>query len=131
MQDDYKDLRGCIYTNESEFKRFRQLVVNTVLATDIFDKELGAIRKNRWNKAFNESSDKQESSTDAANRKATIVIEHLIQASDVSHCMQVSPGGVWKLVLLLIRRSNQVWFVAVDRFLALGYIPALERAFVL
>ena len=26
---------------------------------------------------------------DAVNRKATIVIEHLIQASDVSHTMQV------------------------------------------
>ena len=79
MQNDYKDLRACIYTNETEFKRFRQLVVNTVLATDIFDKELSALRKNRWNKAFNDTPD-EESPTDAANRKATIVIEHLIQA---------------------------------------------------
>ena len=79
MQDDFKDLRGCIYTNESEFKRFRQLTVNTVLATDIFDKELSALRKNRWNKAFNDTPE-DESPADAANRKATIVIEHLIQA---------------------------------------------------
>jgi hypothetical protein len=32
-------------------------------------------------------------SKDAINRKATIVIEHLIQASDVSHTMQVSKTG--------------------------------------
>lgn len=84
MQDEYKALRNCIYTNESEFKRFRQLVVNTVLATDIFDKELSSLRKNRWAKAFQEIP-ADDDPTDAANRKATIVIEHLIQASDVSH----------------------------------------------
>jgi hypothetical protein len=87
MSEEYSALRSCIYTDEMEFKRFRQLVVNTVLATDIFDKELSALRKNRWTKAFKEVS-LAESSTDAANRKATIVIEHLIQASDVSHTMQ-------------------------------------------
>ena len=87
MQDEYKNLRDCIYTTADEFKRFRQLVVNTVLATDIFDKELSALRKNRWNKAFMEVSD-DESPTEKADRKATIVIEHLIQASDVSHTMQ-------------------------------------------
>ena len=67
--------------------RFRQLLVNTVLATDIFDKELSAARKERWAKAFSaegESSNKQAD----INRKATIVIEHLIQASDVAHTMQ-------------------------------------------
>jgi len=87
MDPSYKALRKCIYANETEFKRFRQLVVNTVLATDIFDKELSALRKSRWEKAFHEVS-LEESAADAANRRATIVIEHLIQASDVSHTMQ-------------------------------------------
>jgi hypothetical protein len=60
------------------------------MATDIFDKELGAARKQRWNKAFNEECDAgQEEDDDVKNnRKATIVIEHLIQASDVAHTMQ-------------------------------------------
>jgi 3'5'-cyclic nucleotide phosphodiesterase len=89
MQDDYENLRRCIYANADEFKRFRQLVVNTVLATDIFDKELSTLRKNRWAKAFSEVP-VEEPVADTANRKATIVIEHLIQGSDVSHTMQVS-----------------------------------------
>jgi class 3 adenylate cyclase len=87
MEDKFSSLRACIFADNTEFKRFRQIVVNVVLATDIFDKELGALRKNRWMKAFNEIS-LQESPVDDANRKATIVMEHLIQASDVSHTMQ-------------------------------------------
>ena len=86
MDPAFEKLRRCIYTSKEELERFRKLLVNTVLATDIFDKELSALRKNRWNKAFSETID--ESKTDHRDRKATIVIEHLIQASDVSHTMQ-------------------------------------------
>lgn len=86
MDPSFEKLRQCIYTNEAELQRFRKLLVNTVLATDIFDKELSALRKNRWNKAFSEEVD--DSSIEHRDRKATIVIEHLIQASDVSHTMQ-------------------------------------------
>eukprot|EP00934_Nitzschia_sp_Nitz4_P000009 Nitzschia sp. Nitz4//scaffold115_size69933//4295//7888//NITZ4_005995-RA/size69933-processed-gene-0.50-mRNA-1//1//CDS//3329533478//9//frame0 len=83
--DSYADLRAYIYSTEEEFLRFRQLVVNAVMATDIADKELSAARKARWVKAFDgEETDKEVD----ANRKATIVIEHLIQASDVAHTMQ-------------------------------------------
>ena len=59
------------------------------------DKQLGAARKARWNIAFAEGSNlelypEKETSTEEEdrNRKATIVIEHLIQASDISHTMQ-------------------------------------------
>jgi hypothetical protein len=87
QEPSYSALRACIYETEEELQRFRQLVVNAVMATDICDKELGALRKQRWAKAFSEdheSTDKQEDN----NRKATIIIEHLIQASDVAHTMQ-------------------------------------------
>jgi hypothetical protein len=87
MAPNFEDLRKCIYEDEVELNRFRQLIVNSVMATDIFDKDLGALRKNRWNKAFHE--DQSEDTEDQQiNRKATIVIEHLIQASDVAHTMQ-------------------------------------------
>eukprot|EP00980_Cylindrotheca_fusiformis_P015780 scaffold4589_cov132-Cylindrotheca_fusiformis.AAC.2 len=85
MSDEYSALRACIYETGSELQRFRRLVVNTVLATDIADKELQALRKNRWETAFSNAS---LPSADDDDRKATIVIEHLIQASDVSHTMQ-------------------------------------------
>ncbi|CAJ1959103.1 unnamed protein product [Cylindrotheca closterium] len=87
MQDEYKDLRACIYQGEEDLRRFRQLVVNTVMATDIVDKELQALRKKRWETAFS-SNFLYEPDSISVDRKATIVIEHLIQASDVSHTMQ-------------------------------------------
>ena len=94
-------MRQCLYSSIDELKRFRQLIVNTVLATDIFDKEVQALRKSRGEKAFSSSTSTQEESPDECggdgdgggrqddvNRKATVVIEHLIQASDVAHTMQ-------------------------------------------
>ncbi|KAL3937632.1 MAG: hypothetical protein SGBAC_007306, partial [Bacillariaceae sp.] len=87
MQDGYKDLRACFYQTEEDLRRFRQLVVNTVMATDIVDKELQALRKKRWENAFS-GTFLYEPETRSVDRKATIVIEHLIQASDVSHTMQ-------------------------------------------
>ena len=94
MEPAYDSLRKCIYKTRAELGRFRQLVVNSVMATDIVDKELGALRRQRWEKAFAKNSNNsnlnasEHSSRDDINRKATIVIEHLIQASDVAHTMQ-------------------------------------------
>eukprot|EP00980_Cylindrotheca_fusiformis_P027886 scaffold22563_cov128-Cylindrotheca_fusiformis.AAC.3 len=91
MSDEYAAIRACIYQTEDELRRFRQLVVNTVLATDIADKELQALRKARWEMAFqnvDSISESLDDSVESEDRKATIVIEHLIQASDVSHTMQ-------------------------------------------
>lgn len=87
MEDDrYKDFRRIVYSTVSGFRRFRQLVVNCVMATDIMDSDLKELRNGRWEKAFQQEN--EESNVDVTNRKATIVIEHLIQASDVSHTMQ-------------------------------------------
>lgn len=88
MQDSYKDLRRTIYQTEAEFKRFRQLIVNVVMATDIMDKELGAVRKERWEKAFSAAALMNKDTEESVDRKATIVIEHIIQASDIAHTMQ-------------------------------------------
>jgi hypothetical protein len=89
MLDRFELLRQAIYSTKAELKRFRQLVVNTVLATDIMDKELQTIRKVRWDKAFSEAATfRSDTIVETTNRKATIVIEHLIQASDISHTMQ-------------------------------------------
>jgi class 3 adenylate cyclase len=86
MDERFENLQRTIYESDAEFKRFRELVVNSVMATDIMDKDLKALRNGRWEKAFNEEPG--DNLEEAVNRKATIVIEHLIQASDVSHTMQ-------------------------------------------
>jgi class 3 adenylate cyclase len=87
MEDAYSDLRACIYQNYEEESRFRELIVDAVLATDIADAELGSLRRSRWEQAFPTECSAQ-SAEDEMDRKATIVFEHIIQASDVCHCMQ-------------------------------------------
>jgi hypothetical protein len=85
--DSFDELRACICANDNEKKRFRQLIVNAVMATDIADRELQTLRKDRWDVAFRENSESAVSKLDM-DRRATIVFEYIIQASDVSHCMQ-------------------------------------------
>lgn len=87
MDESYSDFRAAIYSTTEELDRFRALVVNSVMATDIVDKELKLVRNERWDKAFSQRPSHEDVKT-ANDRKATIVIEHLIQASDVSHTMQ-------------------------------------------
>eukprot|EP00522_Entomoneis_paludosa_P015215 CAMPEP_0172460140 /NCGR_PEP_ID=MMETSP1065-20121228/35696_1 /TAXON_ID=265537 /ORGANISM="Amphiprora paludosa, Strain CCMP125" /LENGTH=1281 /DNA_ID=CAMNT_0013215079 /DNA_START=46 /DNA_END=3891 /DNA_ORIENTATION=- len=88
MEDQFEELRNIICHTPGEMTHFRHLVVNSVMATDIMDKDLKTLRNQRWDKAFSEGSRLGETSQVNTNRKATIVIEHLIQASDVSHTMQ-------------------------------------------
>ena len=89
----FDNLRQTICPTTEELCRFREILVNCVMATDIVDKELKNLRNQRWEKAFAKdnnqmNNEEEESPRDAVNRKATIVIEHLIQASDVAHMMQ-------------------------------------------
>lgn len=99
MDSKYSALQNVIYTNSSELERFRQLVVNvrlsllvflhclldfspltvcifaphlqSVMATDIVDKDLKGLRNARWDKAF---KDVEEDEDKDVNRKATIVV---------------------------------------------------------
>jgi 3'5'-cyclic nucleotide phosphodiesterase len=86
----FENLRRCIYTTKAQCLRFRALIVNSVMATDIFDKDLKTIREDRWDKAFHmkEQQVMSDLTKEDVHRKATIVIEHIIQASDVAHTMQ-------------------------------------------
>lgn len=84
MQPKYEALRACIYTNDEEMERFRQTLVCVVLSTDIMDQTLGQRRKERWNRAFAIGTGSQHSGNSGkddqkdVNRKATIVLEHLV-----------------------------------------------------
>lgn len=89
MSREYRDLQRAIFANQDELRRFRQLIVNVVLATDIFDPEMVQIRNSRWEKAFGKNAAESDlSEQDIHSLKATIVIEYIMQASDVSHSMQ-------------------------------------------
>jgi hypothetical protein len=96
MKDEYKELLTAICATNSELLRFRQIVVNAVLATDIVDTELKSIRDMRWAKSFPDDDACRDMTTHLgqkemiyqANYKATVVIEHMIQASSLSYTMQ-------------------------------------------
>jgi 3'5'-cyclic nucleotide phosphodiesterase len=88
MEDRFQHLRQCMFSSNEDLQRFRQILVNLVLATDIFDKELAELRMKRWEKAFASDCRKSISIQELQDLQATVVIEHLIQASDVSHTMQ-------------------------------------------
>lgn len=84
MDEQYGDLRSCICNSEPELLRFRQLVVNAVIATDIADKALQSWRQQRWDQAFHSVVPDSNN----VNRRATIVYAYILQASDVAHTMQ-------------------------------------------
>jgi 3'5'-cyclic nucleotide phosphodiesterase len=87
MDEQFVHLRRTIYINATELQRFRQLVLNSVMATDIMDKELKILRNRQWDKAFNEE-EQALNAAEATDYRATVAMNHLIQASDVAHTMQ-------------------------------------------
>jgi hypothetical protein len=76
MADQFINLRKFIFGNQKELMRFRQLVINVVLATDIFDKEINELRKKRWERAFHPKF--TDSPRETTNLRATIVMEHIV-----------------------------------------------------
>jgi hypothetical protein len=88
MNPAFEELRKCIYTTECEIKRLQQLLVNAVMATDIFDPDMKKLRDSRWQKAFStsayEENNKSDASVDKMDLKAAVVIERIIQAADVA-----------------------------------------------
>lgn len=89
MDDRYSTLRSALFETRQDLIRFRQLVVNSVMATDIADKELKTLRNARWDKAFQKADGFVKSELDGFNRKATIVIEHVIQAVGAKYLLNV------------------------------------------
>jgi 3'5'-cyclic nucleotide phosphodiesterase/Adenylate and Guanylate cyclase catalytic domain len=115
MQPTFDALRHCMFTTIHDLRRFRQVVVNSVLATDIFDKDLKTFRDIRWEQVFTHSSSSSINCHSSNNemtlqRKNAIVIEHLMQASDVVHTMQH-----WKVYQKWNRRLFLETYVAYQQ----------------
>jgi 3'5'-cyclic nucleotide phosphodiesterase len=89
MESDFDKLRAVLMPTEVEIQRFRQVVVNCVIATDLFDSDLEDFREKRWSTAFeSEANENNGENNDNTNRQIAIIMEQIIQASDVSHTMQ-------------------------------------------
>ena len=95
MEPKYRQLRANIYTTNVERKRFRQVVTNCIMATDIADPDALKYQGKQWQRAFGSLEGFTSSShgatgvtRDEMNRKATVVLEMIVQAADISHTMQ-------------------------------------------
>lgn len=84
MDKKYLELRSCIYTDENEFKRFRELAVNCVVATDLFDEDMKKARLERWNGLLAQGTEDMA----LGGKEAMLMIELIVQASDIAHTMQ-------------------------------------------
>ena len=99
MEAGYDALRECIYTTQAELNHFRQVVVTCVMATDISNNSLTDLRDKRWARAFtnDEVTIGEHSCNDPSapvpgdsinNLRATLVVESMMQASNIAHTMQ-------------------------------------------
>jgi hypothetical protein len=103
MDPSYTDLQHYMFGSiKSEILRFRQVVVNMVMATDIFNVRMRENRNKRWHKAFHNMT--EDSSSNNNNRisrsnddnkqkkkksfRIAVVMEHIIQAVDMAHMVQ-------------------------------------------
>jgi hypothetical protein len=82
--DKYPELQRHIYNTPQECARFHELLRRSVLATDIMDSDSAW----RWSKGFGANVSDDVDSNDVLDRKASIALEQIIQASDVAHTMQ-------------------------------------------
>ena len=107
MDNEFRDLRRAIYSTPAELRRFRQILVNCQMATDLFDVQMAADREERWGTAFVPTGVRDSMASAASVRdsiastvtvhyfRANVVLEYLIQASDVAHTMQHWASSCW------------------------------------
>jgi hypothetical protein len=79
-QKKFEALRATLFATRADLLfLFRHVIVNIVLANDIFDKELNYPRKNRSDRAFGDDKGGHDL------RAKIVVVRHIMQALDVSH----------------------------------------------
>jgi hypothetical protein len=87
MADCFHNLRHSLFQQSAEEReRLRQLLVNCVMATDIFDHDLRALRQSRSEKVHAEGAS-LGTGDEEKHCKAKIAMEHIVQASDSAHTM--------------------------------------------
>jgi hypothetical protein len=82
----FDELRHTLCETDEEIHLFRQMVVNLVVATDLFDSDLNQVRDDRWHQVVGVSDSSKDPSY--FNRKATVTLELMVQASDIGHVLQ-------------------------------------------
>mmetsp|Transcript_52812 Transcript_52812/g.128037 ORF Transcript_52812/g.128037 Transcript_52812/m.128037 type:complete len:1056 (-) Transcript_52812:90-3257(-) len=105
MEPCYREMRDAIFQSNKEVVHLRKLLVTATLATDIADKELASMRRDRAAVALAVLEDGFLPTTDdIASQKATFILETLIQVADVSHLMM--PFAFYKRWNYKLLREN-------------------------
>mmetsp|Transcript_21569 Transcript_21569/g.53327 ORF Transcript_21569/g.53327 Transcript_21569/m.53327 type:complete len:1140 (+) Transcript_21569:1556-4975(+) len=81
-QESFLELRRTVYQTTDELEHFRQVMVQSILATDIVDKSLQQDRIQRWENSLKEGANA------ASDQRTTCMVEQLIQVCDIAHTMQ-------------------------------------------
>lgn len=83
MDERFATFRQALCPTMEDLVRFRQWVLNCVMATDILDKDAAKQRNDRWSRAFSTApnSSRERNEKKEMDRKATVVIEHLMQGA--------------------------------------------------
>ena len=108
MEDRFRHLQSLIFVNGDEMKRFKQLLINTVLATDIADKERSARGKIRWQKAFhpsepiNKGTDTSSSSVSKDMTSNSSLSGNSIGSDSVSSIGKLDPSALRSLKATLV-----------------------------
>jgi hypothetical protein len=89
-----EDLRSVLFADVDDLQLFRRVLVNCVMATDIFDSDLQALREMRFRQAFRSplpeeaASGADSDATGLRRRQATVAMEIMMQAADVAPTIQ-------------------------------------------
>ena len=88
MRPEFEQFVEFICPTRSDKDHFQKVMSSAVLATDVFDKKLIQQRNEKWARVFGSEQATTATEEELNHLKASIVLDHLIQASDVAHTMQ-------------------------------------------
>jgi len=77
LQDEFQHLRTVLFPEKEEYQRFRKLVVNLVLCTDIASPERSQLVKSKWKEAFGDPVETIERKIQAENRRMSLTGQHV------------------------------------------------------
>ena len=80
LDERYEALRACICANDDELIVFRQVLVNSIVATDLFDESLKLQRR--------EQQQSLSRNGNLAEEEAAVTIDLIMQVANLSHTMQ-------------------------------------------
>ena len=85
LQNEFRDLRQAICSTDDDLRQLRQVLVNTVLATDFSEEKLNSFRNAQWEKAFNPEQQGDMTPEEKQNRQSTVLLVQIMQVSNVAH----------------------------------------------